>query len=115
DPDHAYDAMVCPVAAVLVPAGSATLWPGFTVVGGTTTAIGRNAASTAPGAFAIPAPHVSVVQLHSVPCTSAALTGTWHIGIVGSLETGNGDTAPSRNRDRSCAAPRWPLTDSIRP
>ena len=26
--------MVCPVAAVLVPAGSATLWPGFTVVGG---------------------------------------------------------------------------------
>ena len=65
-----------PQAAALPVPDSVTFWPGATVAGTNTAAIGRNAAMTAPGAFAMPAPHVCVVQLHSEVCRSVELTGT---------------------------------------
>jgi hypothetical protein len=39
-------------------------------------AMGRSAALIAPGAFAMPAPQVLVVQLHSAVCKSVLLAGT---------------------------------------
>ena len=61
----------------------------------------------------MPAPHVLVVQLHSLTCTSFGPVGTWHIGMVGSADCGNGVVAPSRSRARNCAALRLPLAPAI--
>ena len=66
-------------------------------------------------AFAMPAPQVVVVQLHSLVCRSDELAGTWHIGTVLSVDTGNGVVAPSCSRARISAGVRLPLTDSISP
>ncbi len=57
---------VCPQAAALPMPLRTTFWPGLTVVGSVTAAIGRSATFTAPGALAIPAPQVAVLQLHSL-------------------------------------------------
>src|SRR5215469_1367520 len=88
--------------------------PACTDDGTATAAIGRSACSTAPLALAMPAPQVAVVQLHSLVCKSVAPVGTWHIGTLGSLDTGNG-CAPACKRVRSCAGVRLPLTASIKP
>src|SRR5690242_18408813 len=72
-------------------------------------AIGRSAAFKAPGAFAIPAPQVCLVQLHSVVCRSEDPVGTWQLGMVVSEETGK-VAAPSLRRAMSCGAVRLLLT-----
>jgi hypothetical protein len=63
--DHSYATILRPTPATLGSPESATPSPGVKAPLTTTSATGRNAASSAPGAFAIPAPQVSVVQLHS--------------------------------------------------
>ena len=75
-PVHAYDATVRPQAAALPVAFSATGCPALTLAGVVTAAIGRAAALTAPSALAMPAPQVSVVQLHSLGWRSVWLAGT---------------------------------------
>jgi hypothetical protein len=102
-------------AAALPAVERSTFCPGLTLAGVIIAAIGRCAAATAAAAFAMPAPHVDVVQLHSNPCTSPGPAGTWHIGTVGSLDTGNGVVAPSMRRARICAGLRLPLTEDMRP
>src|SRR5437868_1685358 len=76
--------------------------------------MGRRAALIAPGAFAMPAPQVVVVQLHSAVCRSVLLAGTWQFGTAVSLETGN-VLAPSFSRAMSCAGFRLAFTLVIRP
>src|ERR1700749_2204715 len=66
---------------------------------------GRSAAFSAHGAFAIPAPQVCLVQLHSLVCRSEEPDGTWQLGIVVSDETGN-VTEPSFRRAINCGAVR---------
>jgi len=78
-------------------------------------AIGRSAAATAPFALAMPTPQVCVVQLQAAVCRSVELAGTWHIGTVVSLDTGNGCCAPSCSRAAISEGSRLPLTDSISP
>jgi hypothetical protein len=65
----------CPQAAALPIPCNDTFWPAATLAGTATAAMGRKAALTAPGAFAIPAPHVEVVQAHSACCRSEELAG----------------------------------------
>jgi hypothetical protein len=60
-----YVAIVWLLAAALAPPFKDTGWPATTVTGVVTFTIGRSAAVTAPSEFAMPAPHVLVVQLHS--------------------------------------------------
>ena len=88
-------------AAALPPASSVTCAPDVCVPAGTA-AIGRSACCTAPLALAMPAPQVAVVQLHSLVCRSVALAGTWHMGTLGSLETGK------------CVAPMLQALDQLR-
>ena len=57
-------ASVRPQAAALADAFNETFWPGATLAGSATAAIGRSAAATEPAAFAMPAPQVSMVQRH---------------------------------------------------
>ena len=65
-----------------------TTVPVVIALGAVAIAKGRCAASTAARVFSIPAPHVSVVQMHSSCCRSPA--GTWQKGIVAALPVGNG-------------------------
>src|SRR3954470_362260 len=107
--------MDLPLAAVLAAAESVRLWPALTDPGSATTARGRRAAATAPGALAIPAPQVLVVHEHSVFCTSFCAAGTWHCRTVESVDTGNGFVAPSLSRASKSAEPRLLLTDAMSP
>jgi len=70
-------------AAPLPLASSVTVLPGCTRPDFATAAIGRSASSTAAWAFAMPAPQVWAVQLHSLVCRSLELAGTWHMGTAG--------------------------------
>ena len=107
-PDQLYEAMLRPQAAALADASSTTFWPGDTDTGTATAATGRSAAWTLPGASAMPAPQVVVVQ--SQPnCPSGS--PTWHCGTP---VAGNGRAA-SRRRAINCARRRLPLTDCMRP
>src|SRR5471032_2238125 len=63
--DQAYVSTAWLQAAALPAARSTTLLPAATLAGSATAAMGRNAAASAPGALAIPAPQVVVVQMHS--------------------------------------------------
>src|SRR5882724_8131067 len=112
--DHAYVVTVWLQAAALPVPASETFCPAETVAGTAMAAMGRRAALIAPGAFAIPAPQVLVVQLHSTFCTSAALAGTLQFSTVVSLETGN-VLAPSFRRAMSCEGRRFPFTLVISP
>src|SRR6516164_5108919 len=99
-------------AAALPLASSVTVLPACTAPATTSAAMGRSASITAALAFAMPAPQVWVVQLHSFVCRSFGPLGTWHIGAVS--ETGKGWVADCR-RAMSCSAVRLPLTASISP
>ncbi len=110
-----YVLMTRPHAAPLPLPCNCTFCPGDTLPGTLTAATGRSAACTAPCAFAIPAPQVSVVHTHSETCTSPDPVGTWHTGTVGSLEVGNGFLAPSLRREISCVVDSRPFAASISP
>ena len=79
-------------------------------------AIGRIAAEMALAAFAIPAPQVCVVQMHSEVCISDELAGTWQVGGAGVVVEVVGKVfADSFRRAINCAPLRLPLTDLMRP
>lgn len=63
--DQPYATTLCPDAATLASPESSIEPPGVNAPLTVTSATGRSAASRAPDAFAIPAPQVAVVQLHS--------------------------------------------------
>src|ERR1035441_419580 len=101
------------LAAVLELPDRLTLCPAVMIVGSTITATGRRAAFRAPAAFAMPAPQVCVVQLHSEVCKSVELVGTWHWGTVESLDVGKGVVAPSFKRAMRCDGSRLLCTDTM--
>src|SRR5271154_3996912 len=105
--------MLRPQAAALVLALSVMDCMALTLAGRVTAAIGRRASSTAPSAFAMPAPQVIAVQLHSISWESSPELGTKHWGAA--LLTGNGAVAPSCSRVISCAGRRFAFTERIRP
>ena len=81
--------------------------------GADTIAIGRSAASTAPGAWTRPAPQVEVVQLHSDSCGSSSASGIRQVGTFGiGGEAGKG-IAVACSAPRAVRAPRLPLTENM--